>query len=373
MLTIGIDMRDLFIAKTGARTYLEEIANALPRAAPQNKYIFLQPKRYERISNNPLGKIYGHLTYIIWKQIELPYLAKKADCNILFCADYTAPLFPSCIAIPVFHDAFFWSNPDHYNRFWRISLDLFTLPAARKAPAIVTDSEYSRKEITSYTGISGNKIHVIPIAPKSSTLLNPSPDRLREVLLKHGIDPKLPYMLHIGVHEKRKNLTRLIEAFAHFLQEISRPYLLVLVGQPGPKQDLDDSRSIKNAIREYHLEDQVILTGYVSDHDLPAFYRGANFFIFPSLEEGFGIPILEAFNLELPVAAANVSSLPEVCGEAAVLFDPYNVEDIKDAMLRLARDNSLRTELISRGCKQASLFNWDKTASKLIRLFEEVV
>jgi glycosyltransferase involved in cell wall biosynthesis len=372
ILRIGIDTRDLNIARTGARTYLEEIITALPRVSPQYKFIHLQPRKYRKPDESALGKIREHINYILWKQFELPWLAKKEKCNILYCTDYSVPLFPLCPAVPVFHDAFFWANPDHYNRLWRLLLGLFTVPAARKAPGVVTVSRYSGQEISGYTGIPLDKIVVIPIAPKSSTLTRVSRNQIREILIKYGADPGLPYALHVGVMEKRKNLPRLIEAFACFLGKVNKPYQLVLVGQPGPKQDLDDSRSIKEALRKYGVEEHVVITGYVPDEDLPAFYQGACFYIFPSYKEGFGIPILEAFNCDLPVAAANNSSLPEVCGNAAVLFDPQDTLAITAAMVRISQDDQLRLELVKQGRERAKLYSWDITASQLITLFEKI-
>jgi glycosyltransferase involved in cell wall biosynthesis len=181
------------------------------------------------------------------------------------------------------------------------------------------------------------------------------------------------FSLHVGVLEKRKNLPRLVEAFARFSTWIEHPYHLILVGPVGPKRDMDDSASIRATIERLGLEKSVVLVGHVPDHDLPAFYQGATFFVFPSLREGFGIPVLEAFNNDLPVVAADSTAIPEVAGDAALLFEPTDVEAMAQAMLRVATDNDLRASLVRRGRERTRLFSWDRTASRLIDLFEQIL
>jgi glycosyltransferase involved in cell wall biosynthesis len=372
MLRIGIDVRDLKIAKTGARTYLEEILVALPRVAPQHQFLCLEPAYHQGKSPTLRGKIGEHLSFIWWKQIELPRQARRHRCDLVFCTDYAVPLFPPCQAIPVFFDASFWANPEHYNRLWRALMDLLTLPAARKAPVVVTISQFSAAEIAMHTNIPRPRIVVIPIAPKSSTQIKLDQEQIRDVLRTYGLDTGLPIVLHVGVLEKRKNLPRLIEAFAQFLARVERPHRLVLVGQAGPKRNLDDSSAIHSAIQRFDVADRVVLTGHIPDRDLPAFYQGADFLVFPSLREGFGLPILEAFANDLPVLAAQSSAIPEVVGEAALLFDPMDIGAIAQTMLRVATDTDLKQELIQRGRVQGELFSWDRTASRLVDLFEQI-
>jgi len=373
VLRIGIDTRDLNIARTGARTYLEEILAAFPRVAPEHEFVHLQPARYRSLDAGIFRKICGHVSYTWWKQVALPVQAHHFNCDLVFCTDYTVPLFPwGAKVVPVFHDATFWANPTHYNRLWRILLRILTLPAARKAPAVVTVSEFSCAEIARYTSIPSAKIYVVANAPKSLACEKLSSARIHQVLKDHGIDPGTPFALYIGVLEKRKNLTRLVKAFSQFLTKAQTPYHLVLVGQPGPKQNLDDSSLIRETIEHLGLGDKVLLVGYVADKDLSAFYQGAEFLVFPSLYEGFGIPILEAFTNGLPVAAANATAIPEVVGNAALLFDPLNVGAISQAMLRLERDADFRRKLVHRGYQRVARYSWDKTARKLVDLFEHI-
>ncbi|MCC6454913.1 MAG: glycosyltransferase family 4 protein [Caldilineaceae bacterium] len=372
-MRIGIDIRDLGIARTGARTYLEETLSALQSASghevvplhPQNVATTRDRSRFARVAE--------HAAFAYWKQVQLPLMAKERQCDVLFCTDYTVPLQTSIPAIPVFYDASFWAHPEQYNWIWRKSLDLLTVPAAKRAPAVVTISEFARKNIIAYTGISPDRIIAIPIAPKTKATHSLADADVSAILARYTIDVDVPYILHVGVMEKRKNLVRLVEAFALFQQQVGTPYQLVLVGQPGPRADMDDSANIREAVTALGLADSVRMAGHVPDEALPALYQGASMFVFPSLREGFGIPILEAFNHDLPVAAANSSAIPEVAGDAALLFEPTDPQDIAAAMLRVAGNEVLRNQLIGKGRARRQQFSWDKTAQELITLFERVI
>lgn len=372
-MRIGIDTRDLLIARTGAKTYLEESIAAF-QSMPGLEVVCLSPQQFSSgRKRNSFKKIADQGAFIRWKQFDLPRLAKQQGCDLLFCTDYTVPLYSSIPAIPVFYDANFWINPTQYNWLWRKSLNLLALPAAKKAPAVVTISEFARADIIAYTGIRPEQIHAIHIAPKTQATITLPANDIQAILNQHQIDPTKPFILHVGVLEKRKNLARLVEAFAIFSQQASVPHQLVLVGQPGPRADMDDSENVKQKIAQLQLGDSVKLIGYVPDDSLAAFYQGASMYVFPSLREGFGIPVLEAYSQNLPVAAATGSAMPEIAGDAALLFDPYDPQAIASAMLRIAEDATLRHDLIEKGKLRRQDFGWDKTAQRLISLFENVV
>ena len=373
MLRIAIDIRDLQIAKTGAKTYLEELCHALPKVAPQHTFIFLQPAWQLPKGKTVLHKILGHVAFFWWKEIELPLLAWLNNCDIIFCTDYTVPLFSSAKTIPVFHDANFWANPQQYNRIWRLLITIFAVSAAKKSACVVTVSNFSRKEIVKYTHIPQEKIIPIPNAPKTATHTQLSSEETKHILKKYNLNPNIPIILHVGVLEKRKNLPRLIQAFAQFLNMVDNLYQLVLVGQPGPKKNLDDSVAIKSTIQQLKLHEHVHLSGYIADEDLAALYQSASIFAFPSLREGFGIPVLEAFHHDVPVMASNSSALPEVVGDAALLFDPLDITMIAETMFQLATDHALRQQLMERSKQQTQLYTWEKTAQQLVELFESVV
>jgi glycosyltransferase involved in cell wall biosynthesis len=371
-MRIAIDTRDLLLARTGARTYLVEVLAALERVAAPHVIVPLAPRRPPPVRRDAASKIREHLAFTWWKQVELPRLAQANRCDVIFCTDFTAPLVAKARPVPVFFDGNFWVTPEHYNRWWRLLIDKTAIPAARRAPAVVTISEFSRQEIAHYTHIPLARIAAIPIAPKTATKVALSPADTVRILHGYGLDDGTPFVLHVGVLEKRKNLVRLVEAFDRFRRQVGEPYQLVLVGQPGPRQDMDDSANIQAAVARLGLADCVRLIGHAPDADLPAFYQGAALFVFPSLREGFGMPILEAYSSRLAVAAANSSAIPEVAGDAALLFDPTDVDDMAAAMLQLAQDPALRAELIERGLQRTALYSWERTARELLALFERI-
>ena len=367
---IAVDTRDLRIARTGNRTYLEELCRVFPTVTDAHQFHFIAPNWQIPSGKSPLHKIIAHLAFYWWKEIELPWHAWRKKCDVIFCTDYVVPLWASAATVPVFHDAGFWERPQDYNRLWRKLLNLLALPAARHAAAVITVSQSARERIASLTGIPLTKLHVVYEAPKHAATTS-QPEDWQAILARYQLQNK-PFMLHVGVMEKRKNLTRLVEAFAQAQPHLLPDYRLVLVGQPGPKIDMDDSTNIHNVIQRHGLAEKVILTGYVDDAALSTFYHQAAFYIFPSLYEGFGLPILEAFANNLPVAAARATSLPEIAGDAAVYFDPLNCTEMAAQIKQLAVESDLRRSLAEKGRQRLKVFTWEKTAQEIINVFEDV-
>jgi glycosyltransferase involved in cell wall biosynthesis len=197
------------------------------------------------------------------------------------------------------------------------------------------------------------------------------PHRLAAVRNRYGLQG--PYLLYVGTLHPRKNLVRLVQAFARLpalLSAAGRPtpgLQLVLAGRKGWLYD-----DIFAQVRRLDLEDRVILTGYVPDEDLPALLSAARAFVFPSLYEGFGLPVVEAMACGTPVVCANTSSLPEVAGDAALLVDPLDEGAIAAALARLLSDDDLHRELVDRGFRQAARFSWQRCAREALAVLEEV-
>ena len=372
-MRIAVDTRDLQIAKTGTRTFLEEVCKALSQISDQHELVFLQPSQQVPTSKSTISKIKNHFRYYWWKQVALPWKAYRQKCDVIFCTDYVVPYFTSCATFPVFHDAGFWERADNYNRYWLKLLNTIAIPAAAKSLAIITVSKSAKERLVRSLDIPPEKFEVVYEAPKKvihSSLL--FPERRLNILRKYGLDNTNPFILCVGVLEKRKNLTRLVAAFSQAIDQLPKNFKLVLVGQTGPKQDMDDSLNIRRVIKDNKLESRVILTGYVPDEELGAFYQSALIYAFPSLYEGFGLPLLEAFANKLPVIAANSTSLPEIAGDAALFFDPLDIENICQTIIQVSNDPTLRVKLAKKGLAQLEKFSWEKTAQQLIDIFERV-
>ena len=356
-IKVAVDVRDLQIAASGARSYLESLVIEFKKEHAECSFYFLDAKTKAYTGNHFLLKLKEQLSYFLWKQFVLPYQAKQLGCRVLFCSDFMVPYFSMGIkTIPVFHDAFFWEYPEHYNKYWLLFFRNLGLAAAKKSAYVVAPTQYASNQLAKYTGINPNKI----ISQNETTAI------VKQIL-------HLDYILHVGTLEKRKNLTTLIQAFK-IVRENGFPNLkLVLVGKASNKITLDDSSAIKEAIMQQQLTNEVILTDYLCDADVQQLYQKAKLYVFPSINEGFGIPVLEAFKYQVPLVIANNTCLPEVAGQGAKSFNPFSVQDMANAISTLLKDEALRQTYIEKGNEQLQNFSWDKTAGALMQLFKKAV
>ena len=382
---IGIDTRDLKIAKTGAHTYLSELCKTIQnnKADLQFDYVFLDTHLPVYTGSSKLGKLWEQLQYMIWKQITLPIKAWQKGCSLVFCTDYFVPyIHLGFTTVPVFHDAFIWEYPSHYNKYWLGLFKTFGVSAAKKASAVVTVTSYAKDQIAKYSGIDAANIVPIHIGPKSSIAesntiktdavqLNVAQINSATNNWEHLINKK--YILHVGTIEKRKNLATLITAFELLLQNNPQEIYLVIVGQKSNKPTLFDDAIFEMVAASTLLNERVIFTGYLSDSETEKLYKHAALYVFPSVNEGFGIPILEAFAHQVPVLASNNSCLPEVAGNAAICFDPYNANALSILMVDTLNDPALLQSLQQKGTERLEHFCWRKTLDTLEAVFERSI
>jgi len=377
---IGIDTRDLKIAKTGAHTYLSELCKTIQnnRADLQFEYVFLDTRIPIYTGTNKIGKLWEQLNYLIWKQITLPIKAWQKGCSLVFCTDYfVSYIHVGFTTIPVFHDAFIWEYPSHYNRYWLYLFKTFGVSAAKKASAVVTVTSYAKDQIAKYSGIDAANIIPIHIGPKSS-IAEASTDKLeatRQNTATNNYERLLnkKYILHVGTIEKRKNLSTLIAAFELLLQNNPLEIYLVIVGQKSNKPTLQDDAIFEMVATSTLLKERVVFTGYLSDSETATLYEHAALYVFPSVNEGFGIPILEAFAHKVPVLASNNSCLPEVAGNAAICFDPYNAVALSKLIAQTLNDPALIQSLQQKGTERLTHFSWKKTLDALEAVFERSI
>lgn len=356
---IGLDTRDLRIARTGAKTYLEEIIREFKKGHDGVDFFYFDSMFPVYTGKNKLLKVLEQLRFICYKQIILPIMGWSKQCDYLICTDFFVPWVRLGFqTIPVFHDAFFWEYPGHYNKYWLKTFRTLCVSAAKRSIFIVTPTEFAKSRILNFLPVNAHKIVVLYEGPKTFVR--------NEVADTPAIPVKGNYLLHVGVFEKRKNLVRLVEAF--YLLKKNRPDVkLVLVGQFSPKLDMDGSAAVLKKIEELNLTGSVILPGYIADAELPYYYTNAFAYVFPSVNEGFGLPVLEAFHYGIPVVVANNSCLPEVGGDAVITFDPLNASDICAAVNRLFDDPGLRDNCIQKGTARLKHFSWRLTVAGLLR------
>jgi glycosyltransferase involved in cell wall biosynthesis len=370
---IGIDIRDLKVAKTGAHTYLSELCKAIKNSEQDLKfeYVFLDTRLPIYTGSSKIGKLWEQVNYIFWKQVTLPIKALLNGCKLVFCTDYFVPyMHLGFTTVPVFHDAFFWEYPAHYNKYWLWFFNTVGISAAKKSSAIVTVTNYAKDQIAKYSGIDAANIVPIHIGPKSSIAENEF-----DAVVDHNLEPLLSkkYILHVGTIEKRKNLTTLLAAFEMLLQNNPQDIYLIIVGQKSNKPTLNDDAVFEMVAASSLLKEHVIFTGFLSDSQTAQLYKHAALYIFPSINEGFGIPILEAFAHKVPVLVADNSCLPEVAGNAATGFDPYNPNALSTLIAQTLNDTAILQSLQQKGTERLTHFTWSKTLDALEAVFERSI
>lgn len=298
----------------------------------------------------------------IWHMLPIPYtmLFPKADLNIFF--DYIVPPRVSGRIMTTIHDMTYLRFPETMGRrnLDRIRSDIDS--SVERSDRILTVSEFSKREIVELLGIAPEKVHVVYNAPSISSEMVP----LDSLQKKYGISA--PYLLYVGTIEPRKNVLRLLHAFAQLKEEAGIPHQLVLAGGMGWRTE-----EFQRAVSASRWKDQIILTGYVSGAEKNALYRYADAFVFPSLYEGFGIPPLEAMSFGCPVVCSDAASLPEVVGEAGVYVKPEDVSSIAQGIWSVIYSPEHRETLAEKGREQIQKFSWEQSAKELTGICREVL
>jgi len=234
-----------------------------------------------------------------------------------------------------------------------------------RADAIIVISQHTKHDVMKYLGIPEDKIHVVYCA--ASPRFHPIPPHQSDPILSKYLLRREHYVLFAGNIEPRKNIMRLLEAYARLKARWTYAYPLILAGGQGWR-----NADIYRGVKELSLEKDVRFLGYVPDEELPALMSGAALFVYPSLYEGFGMPPLEAMACGTPVVTSNSSSLPEVVGDAALLIDPHDVEELAEGMHQALTDRELRDEMRQRGLARAKLFSWEETARQTLKVYGHV-
>lgn len=306
---------------------------------------------------------------ILWHQVGFPGLCRRNGYDVVFIpgGNRRLPWNLPCPTVATCHDLGILHVPDKYDALHAF-YNLRVLPKLlRRQTHLLTVSETSKKDIVSYTGIPDDRVSVTYNGVDHETYQPGDKAEAKAIVEKnYGVDA--PYMLYISrIDHPGKNHIRLIEAFNQLKQETDLPHKLVLAGS-----DWSRAEEVHKAAETSPSAANIVFTGFAPSADLPALYRGADLFVFPSLFEGFGIPIVEAMNCGIPVACADISCLPEIAGDAAELFDPYDVTSIARAMERVLTDDGLRAQCVARGFERAKLYNWRDNVKQTVDIIREV-
>lgn len=302
----------------------------------------------------------------LWTHLRLSAEVTTHPPDVLFVPAHVLPLRHPARCVATVHDLGYLAYPEAHRPADRRYLDWSTAWNARQASVVIADSHATQEDLCRAYSVEPAKVQVIHLGVNPD--LEPESDPARIAVARSRYDIGQRYLLYVGTLQPRKNLARLIEAFAKVAgDEALTGVQLVLAGKQGWLHDDLFARA-----RSLSLEGRVLFPGYVDDAHLAALMSGALAFVFPSLYEGFGMPVLEAQACGVAVMTSNNSSLPEVAGDAALLVDPHDVDDIAGAMQRLVTDDALRAELVRRGFQNVKRFSWEKCARETLAVLEEV-
>lgn len=303
---------------------------------------------------------------LIWSLIPIPYsmfFPKKTDITVFF--NYVVPPGVRGRRVAFVYDMAYKSCPETVRKRTKDMLNIALKRSCKRADKIITISEFSKSEIMRYLGIREDKIVVMPCGVDFMKYHpNYADEEVVAITKKYGVPDD--YLLYLGTLEPRKNITRLIHAYASLKETTSDLPKLVLAGRKGWMYD-----SIFEIVKELQIEEDVIFTGYIDPEDAPILMKGALAFLFPSIYEGFGMPPLEAMACGTPVLVSNVASLPEVVGDAAVLVDPLSVDSIREGIASLLHNEKLRYELSQKGIERAQTFTWEKSVEVINEVFQD--
>lgn len=368
---IAIDAHSVGAKLGGNETYATNLIEALAEIDQSNRYTLYvtKPEAIDRFANRwPNFSVKQTLphTPLVRIPLTLARELRRHPVDVLH-VQYTAPPLAPCPVVATIHDLAFEHLPETFNRRSWMQLRFTVRRTARRAAQIITVSEYSRQDISKTYGIAPERITVTPEAAPSHFSPITNDTELKNVRKTYGV--ARDYILSLCSLQPRKNLVRLIEAYSGWRQshpEIAFPQL-VLAGKRGWL----DNEVFRVAAQSPVAKD-ILFTGYVAEKDLPALYSGSVCFVYPSYFEGFGLPVLEAMQCGAPVIAGNKTSLPEIVGEAGVLVDPFNQEELLQAIARVIKDRSYRNELRRKGLLRARDFSWTTTAHLTLGIYERV-
>jgi glycosyltransferase involved in cell wall biosynthesis len=379
-MKIGIEGQRLFRKKKhGMDMVALELIRNLQLIDTENEYfIFVKPDEDNTVlketSNFKIIQLDGG-SYPMWEQIALPKAAKKYGCEILHCTSNTAPIFTDIPLITILHDIIYMESSYYkiltgsatpYQKFGNAYRKLIVPWVVKKSDKIVTVSHFEKNRIGEFFGMKDDK-RLTAIYNGVSEHFKPITDEaeLKRVKQKYHLPDH--FFFFLGNTDPKKNTIGTLKAFSDFLKQSKSNFKLVMLDY-----DLNELEKLLIEIGDKDLIKNIVLTGYVINTDLPAIYSLCTIFLYPSLRESFGIPMLEAMGCGVPVITSNTSSMPEVAGDAAHIINPYNPEEITQAIIKILADAPYSDMLCKKGIERNKLFSWKNMAEQVLVLYNEI-
>jgi glycosyltransferase involved in cell wall biosynthesis len=364
---IGIDARKLH--DFGIGTYIRNLLRQLSRLDHDTDFVVLcRPEDRDALTSlgenfRPVPETAGN--YSLAEQVKVPLALKREGVTLFHAPHYVLPPLVRCKSVVTIHDCIHLMFPQYLpNRFALAYARAAIGQAAKRATRVMTVSETSKRDILRYVDTEADKIDVIYNAYDDRFAVEPREEdvvRVRERFQLHD-----EFVLYAGNVKPHKNVERLIQAF-HLVRQSGLDHLkLVIIGD-----EVSRYAALRRAVHKHQLHKYVRFLGYLPEETLAVMYRLAGVFVFPSLYEGFGLPPLEAMASGTPVVTSNISSLPEVAGDAALLVDPYEPAAIADGIARVLTDERIRRELRAKGLARARQFSWEASVRRVRDIYLE--
>ncbi len=368
-MRIGIDARKLH--DFGIGTYIRNLLRNLARLDHDTEYVvFCRGEDATALAS--LGENFRAVTetsgnYSIAEQFRIPLALRREGVSLFHAPHYVLPPLVSCRSVVTIHDCIHLMFPQYLpNHFAHLYARASVAMAAHRATRVLTVSESSKRDILRFVDTVPDKIDVIYNAYDERFGVEPREQDVVRVRERYQLHDE--FVLYAGNVKPHKNLERLIQAFDLVRRRGLGHLKLVLIGD-----EISKYAALRRAVHRHQLHKYVRFLGYLPEETLAVMYRLAGVFVFPSLYEGFGLPPLEAMASGTPVVTSNVSSLPEVAGDAAILVDPYNPEAIADGIYRVLTDESLRRTLRDRGIERARRFSWASSVERVRDIYKRAM
>jgi glycosyltransferase involved in cell wall biosynthesis len=360
-MRIAFSARGLSISSGGARQFIKSLIPALAECRDSDQlFVLYNHGQFRGLAADCQEIVMESPNKMWWDFVLLPRMLRKLRIEAAIFPKNVIPLFTGCANYVVIHDlAYFVPELNAYPWLDTIYMRTLLPRSVRRADGVFAVSENTRRDVLRYTGCDPAQITVTYEAADPAYAPVHDPDCLRAVREKYHLPAQ--FVLYTGSLSPRKNLVRLLQAFARTCAQV--PHQLVLTGSKSWKD-----RSVYEMMDTLNLRGRIEQVGYVEEKDMPALYTLAGAYVYPSLYEGFGLPVLEAMQCGCPVVASHASSIPEVAGDAALLIDPYDVGAIAEAIHKVLTNPPCRERLIAAGLHRASLFSWRRCAETMLNV-----
>jgi glycosyltransferase involved in cell wall biosynthesis len=369
-MRIAIDARGInWYRGTGIGTYTDNVLKNLLKMDSENYYhIYWSGNSYEEFQQaNTQVVMASRKHQRFFEQNYFPENSRKSKIDVFHVPQNGIGLYEKveCKKIATIHDLIPYIMPETVGRGYLLKFLREVPKVIDICDSLITVSEWSKQDILKFFPVEKDKIFVTPLAADDK--YKPiDKEKCRDFLSK-AYNINNPFILYIGGFSPRKNVKALITAFSKIYKQLNADYNLVIVGATK-----DQGQYLSEFSNNLELASKIIFTGFAPEEHLPILYNGCEAFVYPSLYEGFGLPPLEAMNCGTPVITSNLTSIPEVVGDAGILIDPYDEEQLKDSMIRLLNDDKLKAEYSIKGLARAKNFSWEKTAEKTLEAYKKI-